>query len=168
MALRKTTAQDVLRVLEIIGDAQAYLASQGIDQWQDGYPNKERILLDVQNDESYVWEDESLILGTTMFTLAGEPTYMSIDGAWMTDDSAEYGAIHRLAVSANFRNKGLARQIILACEEKLNDIKFDSLRIDTHRQNKGMQHLLTKLGYRYCGVIQLASGDDRLAYEKLM
>jgi len=40
------------------------------------------------------------------------------------------------------------------------------LRIDTHRDNKIMQHNLTKHGFSYCGVIYLASGDERLAYQR--
>ena len=32
---------------------------------------------------------------------------------------------------------------------------------------KIMQHNIMKYGFRYCGIIHLASGDERLAYQKL-
>lgn len=32
---------------------------------------------------------------------------------------------------------------------------------------KIMQHNIVKHGFSYCGIIHLASGDERLAYQKL-
>lgn len=37
--------------------------------------------------------------------------------------------------------------------------------IDTHRDNKIMQHNITKHSFTYCGIIYLLSGDERLAYQ---
>jgi hypothetical protein len=31
-----------------------------------------------------------------------------------------------------------------------------------------MQHVISKAGFRYCGIIYLASGDERLAYQKIV
>ena len=42
-----------------------------------------------------------------------------------------------------------------------------NLRVDTHRDNRVMQHLLLQHGFTYCGIIHLASGDERLAYQRL-
>lgn len=46
--------------------------------------------------------------------------------------------------------------------------QIDSIRIDTHRDNKPMQHLLNKNGFRYCGIIYLEDGDERLAYQRCL
>ena len=40
-----------------------------------------------------------------------------------------------------------------------------NLRIDTHRDNSIMRHNILKYGFRYCGIIFLESGDERLAYQ---
>ena len=42
----------------------------------------------------------------------------------------------------------------------------DNIRIDTHRDNVIMRHLLEKHGFKYCGIIYLENGDERLAYQK--
>ena len=42
-----------------------------------------------------------------------------------------------------------------------------SLRADTHADNKVMQHLLEKNGFTRCGVIHVADGSPRFAYQKL-
>ena len=45
--------------------------------------------------------------------------------------------------------------------------KQKSLRADTHADNKIMQHLLEKNGFTRCGVIHVADGSPRFAYQKL-
>jgi hypothetical protein len=40
-----------------------------------------------------------------------------------------------------------------------------NIRIDTHRDNKIMRHLVEKHGFAYCGIIYLDNGDERLAYQ---
>jgi hypothetical protein len=46
--------------------------------------------------------------------------------------------------------------------------KDPNIRIDTHRDNKIMQHNILKEGFSYCGIIYLESGDERLAYQKIL
>ena len=167
MKLKKAKTTDINAIMKIIADAQQYLASLNIDQWQDGYPTEEQIILDIENKDSYIiTNNDNQIIGTTVFTTKTEPTYLKIDGGWLTKDDSKYGVIHRLAVDDNYRNLGLAKYVFYQCEEKLIQAEIKSMRIDTHRDNRGMQALLTKLGYNYCGVILLESGAERLAYEK--
>lgn len=156
-------------MMNIVKDAQNYLAELGIDQWQNGYPNEAVLLNDISNEESYcVLHEDGALMGMTMFTTRQEPTYNSIDGGWLTSDNAVYGVIHRLAVSNRFRSHGVAKFIFEHFETQLRADKIPSMRIDTHEENKGMQKLISQLGYEYCGVIVLESGDKRLAFEKVL
>ena len=41
-----------------------------------------------------------------------------------------------------------------------------NLKIDTHRDNHIMQHLLERKGFTYCGIIHTDNGAERLAYQK--
>jgi hypothetical protein len=41
---------------------------------------------------------------------------------------------------------------------------ISTIRIDTHRDNCIMKHILTKYGFTMCGVIYLADGAPRDAY----
>jgi RimJ/RimL family protein N-acetyltransferase len=43
-----------------------------------------------------------------------------------------------------------------------------NIRIDTHRQNTHMQRALEKYGFRYCGIIYLLDGAERLAYQRCL
>ena len=40
-----------------------------------------------------------------------------------------------------------------------------NIRIDTHRNNRIMQHCIDRYGFTCCGIICLESGDERLAYQ---
>ena len=168
MKLKPTLLKDVPAIMEIVSDAQEYLAEQEIDQWQDGYPTEEQINLDIENNESYiVLSNSEEVIATTVFTTRLEPTYNFIEGNWLTDSNTIYGVIHRLAVRKSARKLGVANFIVDECEAMLNKFEAPSLRIDTHRDNTGMQHLIKKLGYQYCGLIYLENGDERFAFEKL-
>jgi ribosomal protein S18 acetylase RimI-like enzyme len=170
MKLIASTLKDIPAIMKIIADAQCYLAELGIDQWQDGYPNEEQIILDIKNQDSYlIINNEGVTIGTTVFTFKEESTYQQIEGEWITSETAKYGVIHRLAVDNKYRGLGLAKFVFDTCEEMVEQhAAAKSLRIDTHRQNLGMQGLLRKRNYNYCGVIYLDSGDDRLAFEKVI
>ena len=86
-----------------------------------------------------------------------EPTYDVIDGAWLTDEP--YGVIHRMASYPEVH--GIFSTIINYAASR-----FAHLRIDTHRDNRIMQHLIEKHGFTYCGIIWLDDGSERLAYER--
>ena len=169
MKLINATKQDLPSMMHIIKDAQDLLATQNIDQWQNGYPTENILLSDIQNNESYIVKsDNNTPIATAMFSVRGEPTYIKIEGQWMSDNQSTYGVIHRMAVSKKFRRKGVAKFIFKQSEEFLFTSKIKSMRIDTHQDNHSMQSLLKRLKYSYCGDIYLQNGDKRLAFEKLI
>ena len=117
MKLDLSSPSNLPSMMQIVSDAQNYLASLGIDQWQNGYPNEEVLLNDISNNKSYcVSNAEGQIMGMTMFTNRPEPTYSTIEGSWLTTDDTVYGVIHRLAVSNRFRSHGVAKFIFEQCE----------------------------------------------------
>ena len=168
MIVRKSANNDLPSIMKIIHEAQQYLASQNIDQWQDGYPDETMILNDIQNKESFIVLDNEEIVATYVLSINGDENYDVIEGNWLTDDLTAYGVIHRIAVAKSNTKKGIAKHIILECEKQLKYSGITTMRIDTHKDNKGMQHILKTLGYSYCGIIKLKRGGDRLAFEKLI
>ena len=170
MKIRLSLLSDVPRIVAILDDAKALLKSLEIDQWQDGYPNAEQIENDIKNKESYVvLNDENNIVATTMFTLKPDATYKKvIDGNWQIDESKPYGVIHRLALSKDFRGQGIAKFVFQYFHNQLKEKGIESLKIDTHEDNLGMQSLIKKMGYQYCGIIYTSYGARRLAFEKVI
>ncbi|MDP5105358.1 MAG: GNAT family N-acetyltransferase [Polaribacter sp.] len=168
MKIQLSKVENIPNIMEIIDDAKAYLASQNIDQWQNGYPNAEQIENDIEKGESYVViTDENQIIATAMFTTNKESTYKVIDGTWFVNEDENYGVIHRMAIKKEYRKFGLATFLFDEFHLQLFEKNIKSLKIDTHEDNKGMQSLIKKLGYQYCGIIYTSYGDKRLAFEKV-
>ena len=182
MNFRKSTFDDVDRILEIIEKAKIELKKLGLDQWQNGYPNREVIENDIKLGISYVLEDieknrnelesENLkkILGTIVLSPEKEEPYSKIEGKWISDD--DYIVIHRLAVNSEIKNKGVATKILEFSEKECIKNKILSIKTDTHESNEPMKKFLEKNGFSYCGVIYLDRepdvGEKRIAYEKII
>lgn len=170
MLIRKSTKNDIAALMPIFEEARGTIAALGIDQWQNGYPSEGVILADISLNQSYACEIDGRICGTFAMLESGEPTYDKIyEGHWLTgDDSRNYIAIHRVAISVSSRGSGLSGKIIGFAADFAKEKGRGSLRIDTHRGNAVMRRMLEKNGFKYCGIIYLESGDERVAYEKLL
>lgn len=86
-----------------------------------------------------------------------EPDYDRIEaGHWISD--SDYRAVHRVASDGTLR--GVVRQCMDYCKSQCGH-----LRIDTHQDNLVMQHQLEKNHFQRRGIIRLADGSPRIAYE---
>lgn len=159
MEVRKTTHQDLPRILEIYAHAREQMRRTGNPtQWGDSYPARETLEDDIQRGVSYVLEEGGDLAGVFMFTLGDDPTYQLIEeGAWLND--GPYGTIHRLA------SGGTAPGVFRACA-RFCETLAPNLRADTHADNLIMQHLLESWGFRRCGRIYAEDGTPRIAYLK--
>ena len=165
LRFRKGLEADLDRVMELVADAQNWFRTQGIDQWQDGYPTRELILSDILGGENYIVEHNGAVVATFVASFAGEPTYAEIKGkGWLNEN--RYAVVHRIAVAGECRRRGIAKEILHYAEELSVEQGVDDIRIDTHRDNVAMRTLLKKLGYLHCGRITLTSGAFREAYHK--
>ena len=160
MEIRRATLQDLDRMLEIYDYARAFMRSTGNPtQWSRGYPSRELLLADIEEGVSFVAEEEGVIHGTFMFYNGKDGIYDVIeDGAWLNDEP--YAVIHRIAGDGQI--KGL-----LSMAVEYGSQFSDNLRMDTHRDNRVMQHTLEKNGFVRCGIIHLENGDPRIAYHRI-
>ena len=168
--IRHAVPDDLDALMAIFDEARKTIAALGIDQWQDGYPNREVILQDMDAGRSMLVESDGEITATFALCPGEEPTYNVIeDGEWLTgNENRAYLAIHRVAIAVSNRGTGLSGRIIRYAEDCARQAGFGSLRIDTHKGNAVMRRMLEKNGFTYCGVIHLANGDPRVAYEKII
>lgn len=161
MEIRHTSVSDLPRLMEIFEDAKAKMRADGnFRQWSGTYPDPEQLKTDISRGVSYVVEDGDLIVGTFAFIPGTDPTYLKIyEGQWLNDEP--YGTIHRIASAKDAH--GVMDFCLDWCSRRTGNI-----RIDTHRDNRIMQHILETRGFSYCGIIYLLSGDERLAFQKIV
>lgn len=168
LEFRKAVETDIDSILNIIRHAQAYFKEQGIDQWQNGYPNYETIKSDIDNQYGYVLLKDRDIVATVALIFDGEKSYETIyEGSWISSEE-EYATIHRIAVHSDYKGLGLGSIIINKIEDICSSRGINSIRVDTHEDNLSMQRLLYKNGFKYCGIIYLEDNSKRLAFEKLL
>lgn len=161
MKIRKTIIEDLDKVMEIYENARHYMRKNGNpDQWGNEYPPIELIKADIDEEKSYVCMNEGQIVVVFYYDLGPDPTYMKIyEGGWINEGT--YGVVHRIASSS--RQKGVASFCLNWALQQCGDI-----RIDTHRDNIIMQNFLAKNGYLKCGIIYVADGSERFAYQKVI
>ncbi len=165
MLIEKSTYDQIDQILTIIESAKTFFKSKGIDQWQDGYPNRAVIAEDIDKGYSYILKNpDNIIIGTASISFDGEPSYNYIEGAWKYEGN--YTVLHRLAIDPREKGRGLAVSFLEFAHQLSLENQIYLMRVDTHRENLAMQRVLEKLGYSYSGIIYLESGDERLAYEK--
>lgn len=147
------------RIMAVFAAAKGIMRASGnMCQWSDDYPSLDAVSSDIGRGGAYVLEDEGLIVGYFAFLPSPEPTYAKIyDGKWL-DDTESYHVVHRIASMPD--SHGIFESIMNYCFTRSRNI-----RIDTHRDNHIMQHVVQKHGFVYCGIIYLANGDERLAYQ---
>lgn len=164
MKIRKTTEQDLARVMEIYAYARNFMAEHGNpNQWgPTSWPPESLIRKDIENGRSYVCvNDDGRVIGVFYYTQGAdaEPNYREIlNGAWT--DNSPYGVVHRIAGDGS--EKGIGTFCLNWAYSKCGH-----LRIDTHGDNFVMQNLLKKLGFVHCGTVYVEEDDyPRLGYEK--
>ena len=175
MLIRKTTVYDIDAVMAVIEEARRTIAALGIDQWQNGTPNRAMIEEDVALGQSRcVVDDQGMVVGTFALISNGEPTYDRIfEGAWTLADADDAGncgylAIHRVAIAVAKRGSGISTAILDCAAQTARELGRHSLRIDTHRGNVVMRRMLEKHGFAHKGTIYLQNGDPRVAYERIL
>lgn len=158
LEIRKATPDDLPLIEELYENARKRMIEIGNpNQWGNSHPPAQDLIRDCENSDSYVVAEDGEIVGAFAFIVGDDPTYRVIEGSWLNNE--EYGTIHRAA--SNGAAKGIMSLIIDYCKDIVPNIK-----IDTHADNKIMQHILEKKGFTKCGIIYVADGTPRIAYQK--
>ena len=106
MEIRLANVNDCEAILHIFDEAKAYLKGQNINQWQNGYPNKESTMEDIHHQNCYVLCDGKEVIATATIIFDDDPNYHYIEnGSWLA--TSPYGVIHRIACDPKYKGQGL-------------------------------------------------------------
>ena len=157
--IRPAQLEDLDEILKIYEFAKKFMADTGNPtQWAGNYPQRELLEEDIANQGLFVVTEAEKICGVFYFVIGPDPTYAIIEnGAWHSDRT--YGTIHRIAGNGT---GGVFVTALDFCRSRM-----DYLRVDTHEDNKVMQHVVTKHGFKPCGIIYTDDGTPRIAFDRL-
>ena len=164
--IRLAVKEDMPVIERLYADARDRMRADGNPtQWGDVYPPVTLLYEDIKRERLYVYipdGENQIVRGVFAYIMGADPTYQYIeDGAWLSD--TPYGTIHRIAGDAS------AHGVFNKCVDWAVNM-CPHLRMDTHRNNKRMQHLAESRGFIRCGTIYIP-GDvvnndtARVAYE---
>lgn len=140
---------------------QKMRANGNMEQWTNGNPKQALVEEDIRKGNSYVMEEDGVVIATFAFIEGPDVTYQTIyEGEWMACEKP-YHVVHRMASRHDVH--GVFKDVLDFGFEKT-----DNIRIDTHRQNAIMRKALEKYGFTYCGIIYLLDGAERLAYQRIV
>lgn len=162
---RKAVESDIDVVWQILQGAIARRKADGSDQWQDGYPNRDVAIQDIEKGYGYVLTYGNDVAGYCALLINDEPAYAAIEGQWLTD--GDFVVYHRVALSEEYVGRGLAAKMMEFIESFTKNMGISSLRADTNFDNPGMLRLFDKMGYTYCGEV-FFRGGARKAFEKVL
>lgn len=158
MEIREATYNDIPELMRIFESARAYMRKNGnMIQWVNGYPSETLIKSEIDNKHCYICIERNKAVATFCFIIGNDPTYNYIEeGNWLNEQ--KYAVVHRLASDGTVSN--ITYKCLDWCFERSNNIK-----IDTHQVNNKMQEILLNYGFQKCGIIYVADGTPRVAFQ---
>lgn len=155
--IRLATQRDLPRIFDVYAAARRLMSQSGNPtQWGDFYPPHDMLCADIPAKRLHVLERDGVIHAAFALVFGEDPSYGYIEGAWRRNDA--YATIHRLGSDGS---GGVWEEVLSFCRSKCG-----YLRIDTHYDNRIMQHLVEKSGFCRSGIIYMCDdGTPRIAYE---
>ena len=161
--LRKADMTDLEPVSALFERTAAYLLEQGIDQWDDKYPDIGTLKNDISENNMYVLcGDKKSIVAAIVINEEQEDEYKQ--GDWK---DIRAGVIHRLCVDPKHQSGGHGRTMVDFAERLIKQKGLSSVRLDVFSQNPKACSFYKNLGYAYAGEVTFRKGRFILM-EKLL
>lgn len=148
--IRTAKLSDLRDLLGIARACAHKLQLQGIDQWNELYPNETTFKKDLGRGELHVLEIAGELIGGLVLSRVMDPEYRSIE--WLVPNGNS-GYVHRLCVHPLHWGRGHARSLMDHAEALAKEEGFRSVRLDTFSQNRRNQEFYRQRGYQRLGDI---------------
>jgi ribosomal protein S18 acetylase RimI-like enzyme len=166
MIIRKANKEDLENIMKMYKSCVTGMLENGIDQWDDTYPNTEIISEDLNVGTYYVSEMDGAIIGGVNIDKNQDDTYLALD--W-EDKSDSFLVVHRLGVKEEFWNKKIGKDLMLFTEKLVIEKGLKSIRLDTYSGNPKAMEFYRRLGYIELGTIDLKPEKDKYyCFEKII
>lgn len=166
--MRKAKISDLNKIEYIIEDAKRSLKEDGVDQWQVRSLNRDFLKGQIEEGKSYVLDREAEVIAYCYLSDKKEKEYEGLDKLFKGQN---YYTIHTFAIDRDLKEKRLGTRFLIEIIRLAESRGLDSLRVDTHEDNRKMRGLLNKLGFKKVGEILVDDDGEpkpRLAYELVL
>lgn len=159
---------EVEAILELTRACGQHMRDNGIDQWDENYPDLPRLSNDIATGTLFAYRENEQVLGIVVLNETQDPEYGDIK--WGTSENDRNLVVHRLAVSPDHQGKGIARKLMDFAENWAREQGYASIRLDTFSQNPRNQKFYTNRGYTDLGPVFLSYKKEHpyFCYELLL
>ena len=166
MIIRKGEISDLNNIMKMYKSCISGMIKNGIDQWDETYPDNKTIFEDLENKSYYVGEEKKEIIGGINIDQNQDKTYLDIN--WK-DKKNSFLVVHRLGVKEEFWNKKIGKDLMLFAENLVIKKGLNSIRLDTYSNNPKAIEFYKRLGYRKLGSINLKPNkNEYYCFEKII
>ena len=166
MIIRKAEISDLENIMKMYNSCVGGMLKNGIDQWDESYPNTEIISDDLKLGSYFVAELNGKIVGGVNIDQQQDPTYLNIN--WK-DNSNQFLVVHRLGVQEENWRDGIGKALMMFSEELVKEHGLSSIRLDTYSGNPKAMEFYLRLGYNELGTIDLKPNKKKYhCFEKII
>ncbi len=148
MDIVEAEMRDAPGVMKIIALCLAHMRDQGIEQWDEIYPDLKVIEDDVLAHTLFVIRADSQCVAAICLNEVQPEQYQGI--AWRCSRGRAL-VIHRLCVHPDWQAHGLARRLMDFAETRAREHGYTSIRLDSYTGNPRALALYEKRGYTRVG-----------------
>ena len=166
MRITRATPDDLDTLVAFRDLAAAWLASKGIDLWQEPWPTEdllvEGMLRSIENGETFiVWDDDNTPAATITINHFAKPEL------W-TPEEAEEPAIyaHKITVDRTYGGQGLGAELLNWAGTRAADEGAEWLRVDVWTTNERLQHYYLKQGFAYVRTVVLPHNPSGALFQR--
>lgn len=150
MSIIQPDEKDIQMIYEIFQECKFDLDNQGINQWDEIYPNKRVIEEDIQNQSIYIFIQNEESAGVVTFDEMEIDEYKAIKWKYT---NGRYVVVHRLSVRPKYQGQGIAKKLIQFVHEKSQQEQITSVRLDVYSGNQRAIEFYRRLGYELRGEV---------------
>jgi GNAT superfamily N-acetyltransferase len=126
------------------------MRGDGIDQWDDVYPDLQAVEQNVADGTLYVALEDDRCLGSVCLSEEQDEAYKTV--RW--SGSEPVLVVHRLCVSPSEQRRGVASLLMDFAEAKAAEFGYASIRLDAYTGNPQAVALYARRGYSVAGEVR--------------
>ncbi|MFP4353609.1 MAG: N-acetyltransferase family protein [Phycisphaerae bacterium] len=162
LEIRPGRASDVPGAMQILKACIDAMRGEGIDQWDEGYPDRATLESDQAGGHLHVATIGGRCVGLVVVDDRQPEQYAAV--AWQFRQGP-FAVVHRLAVHPDFQSRGLGRFLMAGAEAVATGLGFRVVRLEALAANPAALGLYDTLGYARRGVVQFRNRDF-ICFEK--
>jgi GNAT superfamily N-acetyltransferase len=161
--IRQANLVDVTGLMDLVRACTLNMQSQGIDQWDDIYPDRGTIQRDVDAGSAFIARIAGVIAGAATLNEHQDPEYTDVPWRF----SGRPAVIHRLMVAPAAERKGVARALMRFLEARAESSGYNCIRLDVFVQNPRAVRFYELSSYHRAGQVRFRKGNF-YCYEKIL